>query len=170
MTSSRRRWPDSRSSSSDCPGLGGVPCEDRQGGLVVGAEAVPAKLGQDDHALDPVVVGNWHEEHRFGAGGRANQDPARVSLGIGHNHGLVIGGNPTGQPLADAAAEHLCAHCRRTHERTLEGDRFAYAPLVVHAVDPDVVEIDQLARLGNDRLADRRHVVEAAQPTAEVLD
>ena len=88
----------------------------------------------------------------------------------GTSKAWLLLGDPAGQALADPAAEHLGPDVGDAHERALEGDRLADAPVVVDPVDPDVVEVDQVARLGHDRLADRAHVVQAVEPAAEGLD
>ena len=182
MTSSRRRWPARRSSSSCLlaldpgpvvgvdQGLGGVAGEDREGRLVVGPEAIPAKPGNDDHALDPAGVGDRDEQHRLRSVDRPDHHPARIAVRLRHEQGLVVLGDPAGQALADPAAKHLGPNVGDAHERALEGDRLAHPALVVDPVDPDVVEVDQVARLGHDRLADRANIVQAVEPAAEGLD
>ena len=183
MTSSRRRWPARRSSSSACwrrtrSALSALtrawaawPAKIDRVASWSAAEPVAAELGQHDQALDAIVVGR----------------PARSASTRGPwSAPTACPGRPTRRRTRRRA--WLCAatqpvspspiRTRSMSGRTsgmpmnapLEGDRLADAALVVDPVDADVVEVDQLAGRRDDRLADRRHVGQPAEPAAEVLD
>ena len=128
------------------------------------------RLGHDQHALDDVLVDHRHEEHRLRAGGRRDGDAARIGIGIAQPDALAVLGDPAGQSLADPDSEGGGSGSFGAGERALEGDRLAGPGLVVDAVDPDGIVVDEAASLGHDGASDAGHVMDPVQADGQVGD
>ena len=150
--------------------LRGGTGEDAEGGLVVRPEPVPTQARRDHDAPDAALVHHRHREHGLRAEVLAEDQAARVGMGIADEHRLTVLGDPAGDAVTDANPEQLRLRVHTPHERALERDRLAPAGVVVHAVDAEGVVRDERARLRDDRLADAPHVLDRGQPGRQVLD
>ena len=143
--------------------------DDEQTQVVV-AELVQPELGEHQHPEHLVIEEHRREQHRFvevvlGAGDRVR---ARVRRGIREVLGDPLLGDPAGDALADRDAELVGRLVDVLADLPLHRDRHEVGALdPVHA---DVVEVDELAKLGGDGDADVMDVREVVEARSELLD
>ena len=153
-------------------GLRGVPGEDREGRLVVGVEAVPAAL-----ATRPGRPGRRpRRSSARGASTRGRSTATTVTAArIRVRHRPAGCSGRARRPSRSGPRRSGPGACRgvgsfRAGERALERDRLAGAGVVIDAVDPDRVVLDEAARLGHDGAADAPDVVDPVQADGQVGD
>ena len=143
---------------------------DHQQPQVVLGELAQAELRQHQHAQAHALVDHRRQEHRLvdvGLGAR-DRDRARVVGRVVDELRDAVLGDPAGHALADLDPQVLDGLVR-VH-RPVAHHRDRHQVLAVHAVDADVVVVDELPQLGGDGVADLAHLGEARQPRAEALD
>ena len=150
--------------------VGGVAGEDVQRRLVVAVEAVASVLGDDQHAVDGLLVGHRHEQSRLGPVARHEVESPRVAARVAEPERLAVRRDPAREALADRHPQRRQVRARRSLEGAVEGDRLAHPGLVVHEVDPDRVVVDQPSGLGDDRPGDAVRVLEPVQPAGQLRD
>jgi len=151
-------------------GLGGVRGEDREELLVVGGEAIPTLLADDDEAEGPRLGSHRDEEHRLRPGDLADDAAPGIGRRIADPDDDAVFGDPAGQAIADPDREDGRTRIGDAQEVTPEGDRLADAVRFGHAVDADRVDVEKGPNLGHDRLADGPDVPDPVEPEPEVLD
>ena len=78
--------------------------------------------------------------------------------------------HPPRQPLADLEAQHVGSRPAEAGEFAVERDRLAQLGHMVDAVDADRVVRDEAVCLGDDRITDAAHVLDAVEARAQLLD
>ena len=155
MTAMSRRWLTSWCSSSTC----WVRSCSRRSALTSACAAAPAKMLSVVSSSGPnrslpsreattiprtrPSYDHRHDEHRLRAVRLADDQAARVRVGVADQQRLAVLRDPAGQALADPDPEQLRLGIDAAHERALEGDRLAPARVVVDAVDADRVVGDR---------------------------
>jgi hypothetical protein len=150
--------------------LGRVSGEDREDPLIFLPESVAAPFRYLDDAPDAVLVGHRDDEHRHGFQRRPDRDRSGVGDRVTHDDRGVVLGDPASQALADRDAQLVGQGVGHSLERTDERDGLADPGFVVRPVHPDRVVVDELARLGDDCLANAANVLDPIQPVGQVLD
>ncbi len=129
-----------------------------------------SELREHEHAEDLVLERHRGEEHglvEVFLGARDRVGP-RVDRRVRQVLGDTMLSDPAGDALAELDHQLLGGLVDVLADLTLHGDRDQV--LALEPVDPDVVVVDQLPKLGRDREADLADARQPRQADAELLD
>ncbi len=136
---------------------------------VVFVELFDPELRDDDDADHARAVAERNRDDRLGDAGCSRYLDRVVAFErVGNEQAAARQGDPTRDPLADAALEHLGGLVLVVSE--LAPERDGQQPVALREIDTSVVVVDERAQLGHDRLSDCRHVRQAVELADEALE